>query len=193
MELAEGAGFNPKNIYTKNGVPGYYRISKKWDLVVVDDEGSIVAALEYKSVGSRADNVNNRIEEAIGSAIDINAAMSEGLLSSSTNSYLWTGYLVMMNLTEDAEKERNTTPIIPQFTYRDVFGKRLSYMERMKIFLLAAVEKGLYTKSSLVLARDPNRLKGDIAYIPYSSPETELLPEHFFMSYQTHLENISTR
>jgi len=53
-------------------LPGYYRCMKKWDLLV-EHEGYLVAAIELKSqVGpSFGNNLNNRTEEAIGSAVDL--------------------------------------------------------------------------------------------------------------------------
>ncbi len=47
-------------------LPGYYRELKNWDLVVLDGE-QVVLTIECKSqVGSFGNNLNNRIEEAIG-------------------------------------------------------------------------------------------------------------------------------
>src|SRR5579859_6178346 len=51
-------------------LPGYFRPTKEWDLLVVR-EGMLLAALELKSqVGpSFGNNFNNRTEEAMGSAL----------------------------------------------------------------------------------------------------------------------------
>ena len=48
-------------------LPGYFRPTKLWDLLVIN-EGRLIAALEFKSqVGpSFGNNFNNRTEEAIG-------------------------------------------------------------------------------------------------------------------------------
>ena len=53
-------------------LPGFYRPTKKWDLVVVRD-GRLCAAIEMKSqVGpSFGNNFNNRTEEAVGSSVDL--------------------------------------------------------------------------------------------------------------------------
>jgi len=52
-------------------LPGYFRPTKKWDLLVVH-RGSLLAVIEMKSqVGpSFGNNFNNRTEEAVGSATD---------------------------------------------------------------------------------------------------------------------------
>src|SRR5688572_7226641 len=46
-------------------IPGFFRSSKDWDLLVVGD-GKLLAVLEFKSqAGSFGNNVNNRAEEAL--------------------------------------------------------------------------------------------------------------------------------
>ena len=52
-------------------LPGYFRPTKLWDLLVIN-QGRLVAALELKSqIGpSFGNNFNNRTEEALGTAID---------------------------------------------------------------------------------------------------------------------------
>lgn len=53
-------------------LPGYFRPTKLWDMLVIN-EGRLVAALEFKShVGpSFGNNFNNRAEEALGTATDL--------------------------------------------------------------------------------------------------------------------------
>ena len=53
-------------------LPGFFRPTKEWDLLVVKD-GHLIAVIEAKSqVGpSLGNNFNNRTEEAMGSAIDL--------------------------------------------------------------------------------------------------------------------------
>jgi hypothetical protein len=73
-EVFVDAGFPRGSVRRKTGIelPGYYRPTKKWDLVVLE-RGRLVAAIEFKSqVGpSFGNNFNNRIEEALGSATDV--------------------------------------------------------------------------------------------------------------------------
>lgn len=56
-------------------LPGYFRPQKLWD-VVVAHRGTLVAALELKALcgPSFGNNYNNRVEEALGSAIDVHHA-----------------------------------------------------------------------------------------------------------------------
>jgi hypothetical protein len=87
------AGFTEESIPRRSNIelPGYYRPTKKWDLVVVDKR-HLVAAIELKSqVGpSFGNNVNNRAEEAIGSAVDVWRAYREGTFGRVRP---WLGYL----------------------------------------------------------------------------------------------------
>ena len=53
-------------------LPGFFRPTKLWDLLIIN-QGGLVAALELKSqVGpSFGNNFNNRTEEALGTAVDL--------------------------------------------------------------------------------------------------------------------------
>lgn len=53
-------------------LPGFFRPTKQWDVVVVV-EGQLLAAIEFKALcgPSFGNNYNNRVEEALGSATDI--------------------------------------------------------------------------------------------------------------------------
>jgi len=60
-------------------LPGYFRPTKLWDLLVMR-KGRLVAAVELKSqIGpSFGNNFNNRTEEALGTALDFWTAYREG-------------------------------------------------------------------------------------------------------------------
>src|SRR5690242_1631074 len=65
---------------SKLELPGYFRPTKQWDMLVVHN-GCLVAAIEFKSMGkSFGKNYNNRIEEALGSATDILTAHAKEML-----------------------------------------------------------------------------------------------------------------
>jgi len=72
-QLVTQAGIPENCIFRKKAVelPGFFRPTKEWDLLVVCDR-TLIAAIEAKSqVGpSFGNNFNNRTEEAIGGAID---------------------------------------------------------------------------------------------------------------------------
>jgi len=70
-DLITDSGLPSEFIHRKKAVelPGFFRPTKEWDLIVVKD-GTLIAAIEAKSqVGpSFGNNFNNRTEEALGSA-----------------------------------------------------------------------------------------------------------------------------
>ena len=75
------AGLRKLDIRTRTSLelPGYFRATKKWDLIVIS-EGQLVLAMEFKSQAGKSigNNVNNRTEEAVGSAKDLWTAFREG-------------------------------------------------------------------------------------------------------------------
>jgi hypothetical protein len=93
--IAEQLGIQATDIYATRGVadlPGFFRPTKEWDLLIVV-QGKLLAAIELKSqVGpSFGNNFNNRTEEAIGTAVDLWTAYREGALQTSPTP--WLGYL----------------------------------------------------------------------------------------------------
>lgn len=75
-------------------LPGYYRPSKAWDVLIVHDS-RLVAAIEVKSqVGSFGNNFNNRVEEALGNARDFWMAVSKERYGGGQRP--WLGYFFML-------------------------------------------------------------------------------------------------
>src|SRR3990172_8770795 len=74
------AGISEKFIFRKKAMalPGYFRPTKEWDLLVVRNR-VLIAALDLKfQVGpSFGNSFNNRTEEALGSALDLWTAFRE--------------------------------------------------------------------------------------------------------------------
>jgi hypothetical protein len=91
------AGLKKVDVRTRTALelPGYFRATKKWDLIVVS-EGALVLAMEFKSQAGKSigNNVNNRSEEAVGSAKDIWTAFREGRFGKSPAPFL--GYLFLL-------------------------------------------------------------------------------------------------
>jgi Restriction endonuclease XhoI len=75
-------------------LPGYFRPTKDWDLVVIH-RGVLVAAVELKALGgpSFGNNYNNRLEEALGNSIDLTRANLEQLVGPEPP---WLGYFFVM-------------------------------------------------------------------------------------------------
>lgn len=103
-------------------LPGWYRGSKAWDLLVLQ-HGSPILAVEYKSMaGSEGKNLNNRTDEALGIAEDAREAERRGGLPR----HLRRAYIFLMEATPEATKPR--LGIRPDFGFH---GK--SYLERLAV------------------------------------------------------------
>jgi Restriction endonuclease XhoI len=129
-------------------LPGYFRPTKIWDLVVMN-RGQIVAAIEFKSqVGpSFGNNFNNRTEEAIGTALDLWTAYREGGLGESTRPFV--GWLMLL---EDCDRSRSAVRVdSPHFPVFREF-ENASYANRYEIFCRKLVQEGLYTAASLIIS-----------------------------------------
>ena len=91
-------GMPSASIYTASDleIPGYFRPTKRWDMLVVDN-GRLVAALEFKSHRgpSFGNNFNNRTEEALGNAMDLWTAYREGAFGAAPPAP-WLGWVMML-------------------------------------------------------------------------------------------------
>jgi Restriction endonuclease XhoI len=140
-ELFIENGFAPHTIRRTSSIelPGFYRPTKRWDLVVIDD-GKLVAAIELKSqVGpSFGNNFNNRTEEAIGNAVDVWRAYEEGTFGGIRP---WLGYVFLLE-----EDPRSTAPVRlakTVFPVERVF-ENTSYKDRYRILCQRLVRERLY-------------------------------------------------
>ncbi|HEX7244336.1 MAG TPA: PaeR7I family type II restriction endonuclease [Solirubrobacterales bacterium] len=115
-------------------LPAYFRPNKAWDLVIVH-KGVLVAAIELKALGgpSYGNNYNNRVEEALGNAVDLSRANRAGLLG---HERPWLGYFFLMDDSPAARQPREprtnpeflTAPEWPVLSYEKRFaitGRRL--------------------------------------------------------------------
>lgn len=127
-------------------LPGYYRPTKLWDVVVLDHD-RLVAAVELKShVGpSFGNNFNNRAEESIGTAHDLQTAIREGVLGYQPQPFL--GWLILV---EDCEKSRRPVrdrsphfPVFPEF-------QGASYLQRYDVLCRRLMREGLYTSATVL-------------------------------------------
>jgi hypothetical protein len=89
------AGLPEADVTVDSIVPGYYRRSKNWD-VVATHKGHLVGVVELKSqASSPGNNANNRIEEAIGSAVDAKAVQE--LTGAFGNLGVWAAWCMTFN------------------------------------------------------------------------------------------------
>jgi hypothetical protein len=97
-EIFVSEGFAESDVLVKGEghnltLPGYFRPTKDWDLLVVE-KSVLAAAIEFKSqMGSVGKNVNNRAEEAIGSGTDAWEAHREGRFGLVRP---WVGYFLVL-------------------------------------------------------------------------------------------------
>ncbi|MGF1642540.1 MAG: PaeR7I family type II restriction endonuclease [Thiotrichales bacterium] len=129
-------------------LPGYFRPTKLWDLLVMY-KGQLIAAIELKSqVGpSFGNNFNNRTEEAIGTAHDFWTAYREGAFGKQPRPFI--GWLILV---EDAPKSRS--PVrnsSPHFPVLDEF-KGSSYLEKYDLLCQRLVQEQLYTAATVIAA-----------------------------------------
>ena len=129
-------------------IPGFFRATKSWDLLVVS-QGQLIAAIELKSqVGpSFGNNFNNRVEESLGNATDLNTAFREGVFGDSPKPFL--GFLFVLE-----ECRGSTKPVrfdSPHFPAMPEF-QSASYAKRYEILCRNLVQEQLYDAAALILA-----------------------------------------
>jgi hypothetical protein len=165
-ELVRANGLPEAQIHNHRAVltlPGYFRPTKLWDLLVID-QGRLVAAVEFKShVGpSFGNNFNNRTEEAIGTSHDLWTAYREGAFGQQERPFV--GWLMVV---EDAPGSRSAVrdssphfPVFPEFS-------GASYLQRYDVLCQKLVREQLYT-SAAVLAT-PRSAVADGQYVELSA------------------------
>ena len=129
-------------------LPGYFRPTKLWDLLVIY-KGELIAAIELKSqVGpSFGNNFNNRTEEAIGTAHDLWTAYREEAFGKQPRPFV--GWLIMV---EDASGSRSPVrDSSPHFAVFEEF-KDASYLKRYDLLCQRLVQEQLYTTAAIIAA-----------------------------------------
>lgn len=146
-------------------IPGFFRPTKGWDLVVVAD-GTLLASIEFKSQAgpSFGNNFNNRAEEAIGNATDLLTAYEKEVLPSTRKP--WLGYLMLLE-----EAPGSTRPVRvnePFFDVDEVFQDG-SYADRYQILCERLLRERLYDGTCLLLSERDAGLDGQ-----FREPHPEL-------------------
>ncbi len=138
-------------------LPGFFRATKQWDLLVVRGE-HLPAAVEFKSqVGpSFGNNFNNRAEEAIGSAKDILTAYREGAFGPGPRP--WLGYLMVLE-----ECEASSRPVTVREPHFGVFEefKDASYAVRYEILCRKLIRECLYDSACLLMSNRQSGPEGE--------------------------------
>jgi len=171
-DLITSAGIPAKCIFNNKSLelPGFFRPTKEWDLLVVKD-GQLIAAIEAKSqVGpSFGNNFNNRTEEAMGTALDLWTAYREKAFRNGPQPFL--GYFFML---EDCPASKRPVKVSePHFPVFLEF-KDASYMRRYELFCRKLVLERHYSASAFITSESSSGARGD-----YNSPATDLSVERF--------------
>src|SRR5258706_2774055 len=167
------------NVFTRTRMelPGYFRPTKQWDLIVVTEK-KLLASVEFKSqVGSFRNNFNNRTEEALGNWIDLWKAYEYNKFQPLPEP--WLGYLFLL---EDAEE--STRPVAtpePHFTVFPEF-RNSSYKRRYELLCERLIKEKLYNATCFIMSPREGGLKGK-----YSEPVPELSFSRFVKSLMGHL------
>ncbi|GAB00543.1 MULTISPECIES: PaeR7I family type II restriction endonuclease [Acinetobacter] len=149
LEVIQQNGLGHAEIYQNKAMltlPGYFRPTKLWDLLVLY-KGELIAAIELKSqVGpSFGNNFNNRTEEALGTAHDLWTAYREGAFGKQSRPFV--GWLMMV---EDApESRRPVKDRSPHFPIFEEF-KNASYLQRYDVLCQRLVQEQLYTNATIL-------------------------------------------
>ena len=157
-KIVEQAGIPTECIFHKKSLelPGFFRPTKEWDLLVVKDR-MLVAAIEAKSqVGpSFGNNFNNRTEEAMGSALDLWTAFRQGAFNGGTSPFL--GYFFML---EDCPA--SSRPVAVREPHYRVLPEFVgaSYMKRYELFCRKLVLERHYTSAAFITSKSDLGLDG---------------------------------
>lgn len=149
LDIVSANGLAHAQIHQQRSVltlPGYFRPTKLWDLLVTH-KGELIVAIELKSqVGpSFGNNFNNRTEEAIGTAHDLWTAYREEAFGKQPRPFV--GWLMLV---EDAPKSRSPVkdksphfPILKEFM-------GASYLDRYDLLCQRLAQEHLYTTAALI-------------------------------------------
>jgi type II restriction enzyme len=154
MDLVKANGLAHASIHRNRALltlPGYFRPTKVWDLLVLH-EGRLIAAVELKSqVGSKKDdpslgkNVNNRAEEAIGTAHDLWTAYRESAFGKYSRPFV--GWMILVEdnpISRKAVRERSPHfPVFPEF-------QGASYLKRYDLLCQRLTQEQLYTTAAVI-------------------------------------------
>jgi hypothetical protein len=178
--LIVDAGIDNRFLFRKKSLelPGFFRPTKEWDLLVVKN-GHLVVVIEAKSqVGpSFGNNFNNRTEEAMGSALDLWTAFREGAFNGGVQPFL--GYFFMLE--DSGASNRPVRVKEPHFrVFPEFVGA--SYMKRYELFCRKLVLERHYTSASFITSDRETGLKGT-----YREPTNDLSFSIFAKSLVSHV------
>jgi hypothetical protein len=159
-------------------LPGFFRPTKEWDLLVVRDQ-NLLAAIEAKSHAgpSFGNNFNNRTEEAMGSALDLWTAYREHAYLASPQPFV--GYFFMLE--DCAASNRPVRVREPHFTVLPEFAEA-SYCRRYELFCRKLVLERHYSAAAFITSSSADGEEGR-----FLTPANDLSVERFARTLVGHL------
>ncbi len=162
IDIVKANGLAHANIHQQRKLltlPGYFRPTKLWDVVVIH-KGELIAAVELKShIGpSFGNNFNNRTEEAIGTGHDLWTALREGAFGQQPRPFV--GWLMLVEDAAGSNKAvRDVAPHFPVFPEFD----GASYLRRYDILCQRLARENLYSAASVISAKRSDAPSGRYA------------------------------
>lgn len=152
VDVVKANGVQAPNVHV-NGrlltLPGFFRPTKNWDLVVMDGP-HLIAAIEFKSqVGSFGNNANNRAEEVIGLGVDLWKAHREGAFGKGAP-MPFVGYFFLLE--DNPTVWRQSKELSLLFPVLPPFRGGVSYSKRYEILCEMLVQEKIYTAASVILS-----------------------------------------
>jgi hypothetical protein len=177
--ILRDAGLSTYEIFTTEKpprtLPGFFRPTKEWDLVVLHGS-DLVAAVEVKSqVGSFGNNFNNRVEEALGNATDFWTAYKKGTFNPSAKP--WLGYLFMLEEEPVSIRSRKRINLRPHHFKVDEAFQEKSYAQCYEEVCKRLVREMLYDSACFFTSSYEMGVKGE-----FSQPNPELSIRNFAVS-----------
>ncbi|WP_263065256.1 PaeR7I family type II restriction endonuclease [Dickeya dadantii] len=160
QDIISANGLPHAQVYVNKGMlalPGYFRPTKLWDILVMHNS-QLIVAIELKShIGpSFGNNFNNRTEEALGTAFDLWTAYRNGALGAQPAPFV--GWLMLI---EDApESSRSVQDRSPHFAI-DVQFQGASYKRRYDILCQRMMQENLYSYASVISSPRSGITTGD--------------------------------
>ena len=177
--VAMDAGVPENCIITdKNNLPGYFRSSKNWDMLIISPTGKLIAVIELKSqVGSYGNNFNNRAEEAIGSAVDLWTAFRERQFPNQLAP--WVGWMMLVG------KDKRSLSVVnnyePYYPVRPEFNGA-TYIDRYRILCQKLILERHYTSAALIWTDEDGNF-GDVS--------DDISLKTFLASFSAYLNGVS--
>ncbi|HPS30923.1 MAG TPA: PaeR7I family type II restriction endonuclease [bacterium] len=174
-KIAIDTGVPESCIHLKgNSIPGYFRPTKDWDMLIITPDKKLIAMIELKSqVGSFGNNFNNRTEEALGSAVDLWTAFRENAFPN--QSAPWLGYFMLIEKSCKSE-----TPVRINKPHFNVFSEfqGTSYIDRYKILCQKLILERHYSHCGLMWSSQD---------CSYGNVDSAISIETFINSFAGHL------